>query len=195
MRKIIILLSVLVSATTFAQPAKQTTKPPAYTVKTDVEKMARDYYGHFFYTKGDKIEENDVLVQYTCKVLPQGAVQSTITQYKSGVNDYSWQADMMNTEDYAKAVAKYKQLYSQLNGSSFAMHDGKTYKIKGDYDAPDESRGFASSILQLEVKERDLRRLKIEVAITYLMPNWNVRLLIYEKDDDEEMRPTEKKEN
>lgn len=181
-------LSSLFSSSQVKKPAAV----PVYTVKTDVEKMARDYYAHFYYTKGDKLSENESAVIYSCKVVPKDAVQSTIIQYKSEVNDYSWQADMISTEEYSKAVSKYKTLYNQINGASFSMHDGKTYKIKGQYDAPDESRRFASSILEMDVKERDLKRLKIEVSLEYNMPNWIVKILIYEKEEDEEIRPSER---
>ena len=98
---------------------------------------------------------------------------------------------MMNTDDYDKAVAKYKQIYRQLNGANLPMNDGKTCKIKGPYDAPDDDRAFASSILEPDVKEKYLQRLKIEVALNYNMPEWTVKILIYEKESDEDIRPTE----
>jgi hypothetical protein len=161
-------------------------------VKPDIEKVARDYYSHFYNTKGDKLKEDETTIEYESKVKPQGADRCLVTKYKSEENDYSWQAEMLSTDDYVKAVAKYKQLYNQLNGSVFAMHDGKSYKIKGRYDAPDEGRGFASSLLQLDVVDKDLRRLKIEVALNYFMPQWSIRILVYEKDDDDDMRPTQK---
>ena len=197
MKKIFIFIFAIASLAASAQTKTTATKPavPEYTVKTDVEKMARDYYAHFYYTKGEKISDNESAVVYECKVKPKDAVSSTITQYKSTKDDYSWEADMLNTEDFTKASAKYKQIYSQLSGSSFAMHDGKTYKIKGDYDAPEESRGMASSFLQLDVKDKALRKLKIEVSLNYDITTWSVKLLIYEKDDDKDIKPEQKKED
>ena len=97
----------------------------------------------------------------------------------------------MNTDDYDKAVALYKQIYHQLNGANFVMNDGKTCKIKGLYDAPDEDRSFASSILEPDAKEKYLQRLKIEIALNYNMPEWSVKIFVYEKESDEDIRPTE----
>jgi hypothetical protein len=98
---------------------------------------------------------------------------------------------MLSTEDFEKAVEKYKELYRQLNGSSITVYGERQYKLKGDYDTPDESRAFASSILEPDVKEKYLRRLKVEVAINYFLPDWKVKILVYEKEADEDIRPTE----
>ena len=97
---------------------------------------------------------------------------------------------MMNTDYYDKAVARYKQIYRELNGAKYVMNDGKTYRIKGPYDTPD-NRAFASSILEPDVQEKYLQRLKIEVALNYNMPGWSVKILVYEKESDEDIRPGE----
>lgn len=161
-------------------------------LKPDIETVARDYYDHFFNIKGKKISETESTIEYNSKVKPQGSLESTITQIKSIQNVYTWQALMLNTEDYDKAVDKYKQIYQQLNGASFIMHDGKAWKFMGDYDTPDEERSFASSILEPDVNEKYLRKLKIEVALNYYMPEWSVKILVYEKESDEDIRPSEK---
>ncbi|MGH2648471.1 MAG: hypothetical protein ACRDE8_12915 [Ginsengibacter sp.] len=163
-------------------------------IKADIEKVARDYYDHFFNIKGEKISETESTIEYSSKVKPAGALESTILQIKSIQNVYSWEAVMLNTEDYETAVAKYRQIYQQLNNASFIMHDNKAWKFKGDYDAPDEERGFASSILEADVNENYLKKLKIEVALNYNMSGWSVRILVYEKESDADIRPTEKEE-
>ncbi len=191
-KQIYLFLFLFISLSSTAQ-LKNPLKPTIASVKPDIEKVARDYYSHFNYTKGEKLREDENSVLYESKIKPQGATgECFVTRYKAEQNDYSWQAEMMSTEDFGKATAKYKQLFNQLNGASFTMHDGKTYKIKGLYDTPDESKDFAGSILSLDVKDKDLRRLKIEISLTYLMPNWSIKILVYEKEEDEDMRPSQK---
>ena len=162
------------------------------TIKPDIEKVARDYYDHFYNIKGEKISETESTIEYQCKIIPQGSLESTITEIKSLHNVYSWQAIMLNTDDYEKAIEKYKQIYRQLNGASFIMHDNKAWKFEGLYDTPDDDRSFASSILEPHVNEKVLQRLKIEVALNYNMPEWTVKVLVYEKENDADIRPTEK---
>jgi hypothetical protein len=160
-------------------------------ITTEILQVAGDYYDQFFYTKGEKIAETESTIEYKSKILPQGALESTVMQIKSLHNVYSWQAVMMNTDDYDKAVAKYKQIYRQLDGANFRMNDGKNCKMKGSFDAPDGDRAFASSILQPDVTDKYLQRLKIEIALNFNMPEWTVKILVYEKESDEDIRPTE----
>src|ERR1017187_1262939 len=162
------------------------------TIKPDIEKVARDSYDHFYNIKGKKKSETESTIEYQSKVIPEGATESTITEIKSLHNVYSWQAVMLNTEDYDKAVEKYRQIYNKLNGANFIMHDNKSWKFKGLYDIPDNNRAFASSVLEPEVNEKVLQRLKIEVALNYNMPEWTVKVLVYEKENDEDIKPTEK---
>ena len=161
-------------------------------IKLDIEKVARDYYGNFNDIKGEKLSETENTIEYGSKVIPAGATESTILEIKGLQNAYSWQATMLQTEDFEKAVEKYKQLYNQLNGANFRMDDNKSWKFRGKYDVPDEGRAFASSVLQPDVAEKVLQRLKVEVALNYTMPEWTVKVLVYEKEPDEDIRPTER---
>lgn len=159
-------------------------------INTDIEKVARDYYDHFDNIKGEKTSETENIIEYSSKINPQGALESTIMQIKSLENSYNWQALMLDTEDYTQAVTKYKQLYRQLNGTKLSLADGKSYKLKGTYDTPDLFRGFASTLLGLDAGEHEMQQFKIEIALNYSMPEWSVKIYVYEKDDDADIRPT-----
>lgn len=161
---------------------------PALTA--DIEKVARDYYVHFDNIKGEKISESGNIIEYASKISPPGAIESTIMQIKSLRNSYSWQALMLDTEDFDKAVASYKKIYHQLNGAKLSLENGESYKLTGEYDTPSESRAFASSMLELDANNKAIQPFKIEVALNYSMPEWSVKIYVYEKENDEDMRPT-----
>ncbi len=161
------------------------------TIKPDIEKVASDYYDHFDNIKGEQTNETQNTIEYESKVLPKGASESSITQIKGLYNVYSWQAVMLNTDDFDQAVEKYEQIYHQLNGASLIMHDKKAWKFIGSYDTPNNTRSFASSILAPNLDDKVLQRLKIEVALNYNMPEWSVKVLVYEKENDADVRPTE----
>ncbi|MEO7121393.1 MAG: hypothetical protein ABIY62_09865 [Ginsengibacter sp.] len=161
-------------------------------IKSDMQKVVGDYYDHFHNIKGEKLSESVSTIEYQSKVVPPDASESIITEIKSLQNVYSWEATLLKTDDFEKAVEKYRQIYRQLDGASFKMYDKKSWKFKGAYDTPDESRAFASSILEPEVAEKVLQRLKIEVALNYNMSEWTIKLLVYEKEADDEIRPTER---
>ena len=190
MKKLTTLIFTISTFTVFAQNKIPLLKV-SNTIKPDIEKVATDYYNHFNNIKGEQIDETQNTIEYQSKVLPKGALESSITQIKGLYNVYSWQAVMLNTDDFEKAVEKYKQIYQQLDGASFIMHDRKAWKFKGSYDTPDNARSFASSILEPDLDDKVLQRLKIEVALNYNISEWSVRVLVYEKENDADVRPTE----
>ncbi len=97
-------------------------------VKQDVEKVARDYFQNFNNVKGDTILQTSGTIEFSSKIIPVGAVDCSITKY-SEPNSYSWQATMLQTEDFKEAVSKYKQYYRQLNGANIAFYDKTSYKL------------------------------------------------------------------
>jgi hypothetical protein len=158
-------------------------------IKPVIEKVARDYYQNFNNIKGDTINETVSTIQFKSRVAPPGALSTSITKYVDPYS-YTWQSTMFESEDYEAAVAKYKEYFRQLNGCTLTFYDKSAYKLSGNYDAPDEARAFASSILQLEGNNHDLELFKVEVALNYSLPTWNVKILIYEKLADNKVRPT-----
>lgn len=97
---------------------------------------------------------------------------------------------MLDTENYNEAVASYKKIYRQLSGAKISLENGETYKLEGVYDAPNEARAFASSMLELDANKKSVQLFKIEVALNYTMPEWSVKIYVYEKENDEDIRPT-----
>ncbi len=162
------------------------------TIKPDIEKVVKDFYNYFDNIKGEKISENESTIEFQSKVTPAGSLESSIIQIKGLHNVYSWQAIMLRTDDYDKAAEKYKQLYRQLNNGNYYLYNNKPLKFKGNYDEPDNSHPFTSSILEPDTDEKALKKLKIEIGINYAMPEWTVKILVYEKEADADVRPTEK---
>ena len=186
-----LLLSVVIIFTTLSLSAqiKLAALKPSPSVKPDIEKVARDYFQDFNNIKGDTLLQTAGTIEFESKIIPAGSLEATITKY-SDPNSYSWQAVMLQTEDFKEAVSKYKQYYRQLNGANLTFYDRTSSKLTGPYDAPDEDRDFASSILELDSKKHDLQLFKVEVALNYSFPQWTVKIMVYEKIADENMRPT-----
>ncbi|MEO5649264.1 MAG: hypothetical protein ABIR03_04975 [Ginsengibacter sp.] len=182
---VVIIFTTLSASAQIKLPALK----PSSSVKPDVEKVAKDYYQNFSDIKGDTIMQTTATIEFQSKVIPAGALESTITKYAEP-NSYSWQATMIQTEDFKEAASKYKQYYRQLNGATLSFYDKTSYKLTGNYDIPDEDRSFASSILELDAKNRALQLFKVEIALNYSFPQWTVKIMIYEKIADENMRPS-----
>ena len=188
MRRFLLLLFMASPFAVFAQPKLKLTKSTP-SVKFVVEQVARDFYQNFNNLKGDTLNITGSAVEFTSKVVPVGALSTSITKYVDP-NSYSWQSTLFKSEEYEAAVEKYKEYYRQINGATVTFYDKTSYKLSGYYDVPDENRAFASSILELNGTNHDLQLFKVEVALTYTMPEWFVKLMIYEKVADKDIRPT-----
>ena len=188
MKKMIFTILIFPAMAVTAQTRIYFKKSPN-TLKPVVEKVARDYYQNFNNIKGDTVNETESTIEFTSKVAPVDAISTSITKYIDPYS-YTWQATMFQSEDYEAAVEKYKEYYKQLNNCTLTFYDKTSYKLVGGYDTPDESRAFASSILQLDAVNRDLELFKVEVALNYSLPDWTVKVMVYEKVADDKIRPT-----
>jgi len=160
-------------------------------IKMVVEKVAKDYYQNFNNIKGDTLNQTESTIEFKSKIAPEGSIETSITKYVDPYS-YAWQTTMFQSDDYQAAVDKYKEYYRQLNGCTLTFYDKISYKLSGNYDTPDENRSFASSVLQLDNTNNDLKLFKVEVALNYAMPYWKVRIMVYEKVADKDIRPTVK---
>ena len=188
MRKIFFTLTILQSITGSTQPLVSLKKSPN-TLKPVVEQVARDFYQNFNSIKGDTINQSEETIEFASRIAPADAISTSITKYLQPYS-YTWEATMFKTENYEEAVEKYKIYYRQLNGSKLTFYDKTSYNLSGRYDAPDEDRAFASSILQLNPSNNDLQFFKVEIGLSYSLPEWTVKVMIYEKIADDKIRPT-----
>lgn len=188
MRYFIGVTFILFSFISNAQP-KTLTPASSSSLRPVIEKVARDYYQNFNNIKGDTVNETESTIEFNSKIAPPGSIATSITKYVYPYS-YTWQTTMFQSDDYHAAIDKYKEYYRQLNGCTLTFYDKSSYKLSGNYDMPDENRSFASSILQLDSTNHDLRLFKLEVALNYIMPEWTVKVMVYEKVDDKDVRPT-----
>jgi hypothetical protein len=134
--------------------------------------------------KGDTVDVNPQSIEFSTKLNFQGSEQNTITQYKSKNAIYSWQAVMLTSEDFEEAAKKYKWLYNQLKVMTVKVQS-YSFTLSGEYDAPDESRKFCSSLFKLTPNAANMPRLKIEATMQFEFPEWKIGLLVYERERED----------
>jgi len=161
-------------------------------LKTDLEQVIDDYPKEFATLKGSVQAENPQTVEYNSQLKFSGSESCVITRYTGAKAIYSFQAVMLTTEDFETAVKKYKWLFNQLKGMTVKVNRDYTFSLAGDYESPEESRKFTSSVLRMLPSAVNLPKLKIEVSLQFEFPEWKVNLLVYEKErEDEERGETE----
>ena len=155
---------------------------------SDMKKVIREYPHQFNKLQGDVIDEKPQATDYECTLSVAGAESSVITKYSSSSKPiYSWQGLMLTTEDFGEAKKKFKSLFTRFNNMAVKMDYGVTFYLKGKYIEPIEERNFTSAILSFELPDQITRKMKLEVTMQYEMMEWKVKVLIYERDreDDE----------
>lgn len=161
--------------------------------RADLQKVVETYPQHYAPIRGEVIDKNPQTVEYLSKVKPDGLQEASITKYSAiGKEVFTWQSTALVTEDFEEAAKKYKWLYQQLKGMN-VKYVADMYTLRGTYNEPDESIGFASSVLTPDHPPTPMAKLKIEVQLNFEFPQWKVSLLIYDKEreDDEQGNVTE----
>jgi hypothetical protein len=157
-------------------------------VRQALEKVMVDFPKGFPTLKGEVVNNNPQSMEYASLLPFKSAEQNTITEYSGKQPVYSWQAQMLTTEEFSVAEKKYKSLYKDLKNITLTLNRDYTYGLTGDYDEPSESRTFATTVFQLTPSASSLSKLKVELSMQYEMPDWKVCLTVYQKEREDNER-------
>ena len=156
-------------------------------LRNNLSRIITDYANGFTTLRGDTIEINPQTIEFSSKLQFNGAEQNSIVEYRSSKPVYSWKAVLMSTEDFEEASKKYKWLFNQLKVMTVKVED-YSFTLDGNFDAPDESRKFCSSIFKLTPNAANMPRLKIEATMQYEFPEWKINLMVYEREREDSER-------
>jgi hypothetical protein len=163
--------------------------PLSNAVGNDLKKVIEDYPSRFANLMDEMIVENPQSTEYKCRIKVNGEEESSITRYSSRLKSVcSWQAVMLTTESFEKAKQKFKTLFNQLNNLSVNPGGAKTYHLKGVYEAPVEVMKFASVIFSFSPDDENIMKLKVEVSLQFELTEWKVKLLVYDREREDEER-------
>lgn len=158
-------------------------------LRNNLSKVISDFPKQFATLKSDTLFSDPQTIEFATRLDFKQAENNSIVQYKSATNPiYSWQALLLNTEDFEQASKKYKWLYDQLKVMTVNLEGGYSFTLSGDYDAPDESKKFSSSIFKLTPNASNMPKLKIEASMQFEFPEWKVSLLVYEREREDDER-------
>lgn len=191
-----ILLLLLVVFTVFT-PGYAQLKPfnnsPEF--KQALDKIMADYCNQFNNLKGESVIDNPESSEFESTIKLPGSEECTVVQMRNTRQETAaWQALMLKTDDYEAASKKYKQLYSQIHNTSVRLDNGGIqYTVKGELDSPSDERKIISTIFNFAPETVHNHNLHIELSMAYELLEWKVRITIYDKEDDEKVRPSANK--
>ena len=163
-------------------------------LQTDIAKVLSDYPNGFKNIIGDEILQNPQSIEFECLVTIKDAIKCRLVKYSSNVKDiYSWEADMIKTDDFETASNKFRTLYNSLQHLSVNIN-GTTAVFKGDYIKPSEAIKFTTIVLDAGDKTPELKKLKLALILEADMLEWEIRIQVYEQEREDKDRGSTKDE-
>ena len=163
-------------------------------LQTDIAKVLSDYPNGFKNIIGDEILQNPQSIEFECLVTIKDAIKCRLVKYSSNVKDiYSWEADMIKTDDFETASNKFRTLYNSLQHLSVNIN-GTTAVFKGDYIKPSEAIKFTTIVLDAGDKTPELKKLKLALILEADMLEWEIKIQVYEQEREDKDRGSTKDE-
>ncbi len=177
---------MLVSVIVYSQSSLPVRKTETAFTKA-LNEVVKEYFNDFENSKGTVLSETTYANIYESRLALPQAVSAVIHQYFVP-DGFSWESVLLETDEYDLAVKKYNELYKQMNNMKLTPNGFEKVTLIGNYDKPDEGRSFAASKFSLEKVKNDRNNFFIELTMQYQFPDWTVKIFMYEKTPDEQMR-------
>ena len=162
--------------------------------QTDIANVLSDYPNGFKNIIGDEIKQNPQSIEFECLVTVKDAIKCRLIKYSSNLKDiYSWEADMIKTDDFETASNKFRAFYNSLQHLSVTIN-GTTAVFKGDYIKPSEAIKFTTIVLDAGDKTPELKKLKLALILEADMLEWVIRIQVYEQEREDKDRGSTKDE-
>lgn len=185
-------LLLLPACLCFAILVSAQTKSPFTSIRPQLEKVIKDYPNQFSSIKGIRNQGDPNTIQYASTVEMKGAVESKVIGYptKTKIN-WLWEAKLFVTDDMAELKKQYKVYYNDIAGKSI-MSRGTNNSINatGSYNAPSEELRLWTNQFRINDVTGEFSNLVIDLVAEYLNFEWTVYLRIYDKEKDEDMKPS-----
>ncbi|MBS1597177.1 MAG: hypothetical protein JST75_03055 [Bacteroidetes bacterium] len=183
MRSIITTLAfIILSSAVMAQE-------DVFSNKTNIalEKVVKDFPNRFHNIKGDVIVQQAQTVEYKSTVQVPGATSCVVTKHVISNNDsYTWSCTAFTSRDFNIAKNKYKEIYDQIANTIIKVDGQKPFIISGQYRTPYEQRKLTAVVFELLPAVGEMKKLKIELDLQYVVSDWKVTLNVYDNDHKEE---------
>ena len=159
--------------------------PVKNALQTDVAKVLSDYPNGFKNIIGEQIIENPQSIEFESLVTVKDAIKCKMVKYSSNIKEiYSWEAEMIKTDDFEAAAKKFRTIYNSLQHLSVNINGSPTV-FKGDYIKPSEAIKFTTVVLDPGEKTPELKKLKIALTLEAEMLEWVIKIQVYEKERED----------
>lgn len=163
-------------------------------LQTDIAKVLSDYPNGFKNISGEQVMDNPQTIEFKSKVSVKEAIKCRVIKYSSNTKDiYSWEAEMLKSDDFEETSKKFRAIYSSLQHLS-ANIDGIIAVFKAEYLKPSEAIKFTTIVFDTGDKNPELKKLKLSLSMENEMLEWVIKIQVYEKEREDKEKGPEKDE-
>lgn len=171
------------------------TKNTFTSIRPQLEKVINDYPNQFALIKGEQNQGNPGVIEYTSKVELKGAVETKILGYSANKKiNWLWEAKLLVTEETGEMQKQYKAFYNDIAGKSlFSKASNSSITATGPYSAPSDKLRLWSNQFHINDVTGEFSRMVVDLVAEFENFEWVIYLRVYDKEKDEEVRPTKDK--
>jgi hypothetical protein len=168
------------------------TKNPTISIRPQLEKVINDYPNQFALIKGVQNPGDPSVIEYSSKIEMKGAVETKILGYRAHKKiNWLWEAKLLVTDEVAEMQKQYKAYYNDIAGKAFfSKGNNNSINPTGPYSAPSDELRLWSNQFRINDVTGEFSRLVIDLVAEFQNFEWVIFLRVYDKEKDEEIRPT-----
>ncbi len=161
-------------------------------IKPQLEKVINAYPVQFASIKGSQTQGDPNTIQYISTIEIKESLETKVIGYPSKTKiHWLWEAKLFVTEDMDLLKKQYKAYYNDIAGKSL-MSKGNSNSLYATtaYNAPTEELRLWTNQFRINDATGEFSKLVVDLVAEYDKFEWVIYLRVYDKEKDEEMKPT-----
>lgn len=140
--------------------------------------------------RGDLLANNPEAVDYASMLLLKGAENCTISVFNTpGDTTACWKAELPVLDDFDQAKKAYRSLYESLHSARITrLHPGTVYRLQAPFQEASETKQTNTIEFVVDPAGDEFRKVRVQIMLSYVMPEWHLAVQVYEKDGELGMR-------
>lgn len=177
---------------TFALTAQ--IKPQINSLKSQLDEVVKDFPNFFKTIKGKPVTDNAENMEYVSSVIIKNSLETKVIAYSNqNYTSWVWECKLYETENTDQVKRQYKLYYNDIASKPLL---GKTAALQlvavSAYSSPSKELRLWSNQFIIKDATDLYKNLVVDLVAEYINFQWTVYLRAYDKEKDEEMRPTTK---
>ncbi len=142
--------------------------------------------------RGELLANNPEVVDYESLLQLTGSDRCYVSVFNTpGDTTACWKAEYPDLEDFPAAKKAFRGLYESLRTARITrLHPGTVYRLSGDFLEADETKQTNSIEFTLDPAGEDFQKIRVQILLTYVMPEWHLSVQVYEKPGELGMMST-----